>query len=292
MVGSGATLRFWEDPWLQGLSVAAIAPAVLRLVRPSCIKRRTVRDAVLLNAWALDITGELTVDAVVQYLKLWSAVASVQLGVGEDTFRWKWTADGVFSVRLAYRAFFHGTTALPGAAHVWHSFAPFKHSRRFCILAPLRGSAHSSSTSLSSIFPASPETAASALAPAPPPPSWPAHHPTNPASCATTTPEEVCALLLYGIPVPELRPAIRGALKAAGRYARWSVTRAQGPTPPPVSFPCRQSWMPPATSLMSGEVDLAAAVGRNTEGGPTTEEEGLKNSSEPLGSCGSRCFGR
>ncbi|KAM0885378.1 hypothetical protein ACQ4PT_030381 [Festuca glaucescens] len=127
MVGSGATLRFWEDPWLQGLSVAAIAPAVLRLVRPSCIKRRTVRDAVLLNAWALDITGELTVDAVVQYLKLWSAVASVQLGVGEDTFRWKWTADGVFSVRLAYRAFFHGTTALPGAAHVWHSFAPFKH---------------------------------------------------------------------------------------------------------------------------------------------------------------------
>ncbi|KAM0888691.1 hypothetical protein ACQ4PT_028193 [Festuca glaucescens] len=126
-VGSGATLRFWEDPWLQGLSVAAIAPAVLRLVRPSCIKRRTVRDAVPLNAWALDITGELTVDAVVQYLKLWSAVASVQLGVGEDTFRWKWTADGVFSVRSAYRAFFHGSTALPGAAHVWHSFAPFKH---------------------------------------------------------------------------------------------------------------------------------------------------------------------
>jgi hypothetical protein len=76
-VGSGATLSLWEDPWLHGLSVAAIAPAVLRLVRPSCIKRRTVRDAVPLNTWALDITGELTVDAVVQYLKLWSAVASV-----------------------------------------------------------------------------------------------------------------------------------------------------------------------------------------------------------------------
>jgi hypothetical protein len=46
------------------------------------MKRRSVSDAVPLNAWALDITGELTVDAVVQYLKLWRAVASVQLGVG------------------------------------------------------------------------------------------------------------------------------------------------------------------------------------------------------------------
>jgi hypothetical protein len=126
-VGSGALLSFWEDPWLHGLSVAAIAPAVLGLVRPSCIKRRTVRDAVPLNAWALDITGELSVDAVVQYLKLWNAVASVRLGVGEDSFRWKWTADGVFSVKSAYRAFFHGTTALPGAANIWHSFAPYKH---------------------------------------------------------------------------------------------------------------------------------------------------------------------
>jgi hypothetical protein len=98
--------------------VAAIVPAVLRLVRPSIIKRRTIRDVVPLNAWALDISGELTVDAIEQYLKLWNAVASVQLGAGDDVFRWKWMANGVFTVRMAYRAFFHGTPALPDAAQV------------------------------------------------------------------------------------------------------------------------------------------------------------------------------
>jgi hypothetical protein len=39
---------------------------------------------------------------------------------------WKWTADGSFSSKMAYRAFFFGRTALPGASQVWHSFAPFK----------------------------------------------------------------------------------------------------------------------------------------------------------------------
>jgi hypothetical protein len=136
-VGSGARLLFLEDPWLNGLSVAVVAPVVLKLVRPGIIKRRSVRDGVLLNAWALDISGELMVDATVQYLKLWSAVVAVQLAGGDDEFVWKWTADGVFTSRSAYRAFFHGTTALPGVVHVWNSFSPFKF--RFHAWLSLRG---------------------------------------------------------------------------------------------------------------------------------------------------------
>ncbi|KAM0825232.1 hypothetical protein ACQ4PT_069688 [Festuca glaucescens] len=126
-VGSGASLLFWEDPWLHGLSVAAVAPEVLKLVRPGVMKRRTVRDGVLNHAWARDIVGELSVDAVVQYLRLWSTVAGVPLNDDRaDIFRWKWMDDSNFTVRSSYRMFFHGTTALPGAAHVWNSFAPFK----------------------------------------------------------------------------------------------------------------------------------------------------------------------
>jgi hypothetical protein len=41
-------------------------------------------------------------------------------------FTWKWTANGQFSTRSAYRAFFNSSTVLPGAAQLWHSFAPFK----------------------------------------------------------------------------------------------------------------------------------------------------------------------
>jgi hypothetical protein len=110
---------------------------MLKLVRPGIIKRHTVMDGVPLNAWALDISGELTVDANVQYLKLWSAVADVQLADDDDEFAWKWMADGAFTSRYAYRAFFHGTTALPGAVHVWNSFAPFK--IRFRAWLSLRG---------------------------------------------------------------------------------------------------------------------------------------------------------
>jgi hypothetical protein len=76
--------------------------------------------------WVNDITWELLVDAVVQFFKLWDAVRRISLGESVDSVTWKWTADGSFSSRLACRAFFHGTTASPGAAQVWNSFAPYK----------------------------------------------------------------------------------------------------------------------------------------------------------------------
>jgi hypothetical protein len=35
MLGDGSSILLWEDAWIGGLSVAAIAPALLKLVRPS-----------------------------------------------------------------------------------------------------------------------------------------------------------------------------------------------------------------------------------------------------------------
>ncbi|KAM0823087.1 hypothetical protein ACQ4PT_071122 [Festuca glaucescens] len=185
-VGSGVNMLFWEDPWINGLSMAALVPEVLKLGRPGVIQHRKVSDGLPHNAWVQDIAGELSVyavmqflklwaavgvvspsgdagefvwkwtadgkfmkqsaycaffhgttalpdiagelsvDAVVQFLKLWAAVGTVSLSRDADEFVWKWTADGKFMTQSAYRAFFHGTTALPGAAQVWNSFAPFK----------------------------------------------------------------------------------------------------------------------------------------------------------------------
>jgi hypothetical protein len=91
-------------------------------------RKLTVAEGLLGNAWVRRITGELTVDATVSYLQLWSAIQDVpRLGDSQaDSFRWKWTVSGAFSSKTAYRALFHGSTALPGATHVWHSFAPLK----------------------------------------------------------------------------------------------------------------------------------------------------------------------
>ncbi|KAM0902880.1 hypothetical protein ACQ4PT_019125 [Festuca glaucescens] len=129
-VGPGSTVLFWEDAWIGGLAVDSIAPAVLELVKPAVRRTRTVQQGKLNNAWAQDISGQLSVDAVVQYLRLWAA-ASRELQQVDDTavsdvFRWKWTADGSYSSRGAYRALFHGTVGLPAAPLVWNSFAPLK----------------------------------------------------------------------------------------------------------------------------------------------------------------------
>ncbi|KAM0925286.1 hypothetical protein ACQ4PT_004314 [Festuca glaucescens] len=125
-VGDGSSLLFWQDPWIDGLAPAAIAPAMLALVKPCVQRRRTVRDGLLGHAWATDIASPLSVDAIVQYLRLWSPIAAIYAGDGHDQFRFKWTSDGAFTSRSAYLALFEGTTTLPGAANVWNVFSPLK----------------------------------------------------------------------------------------------------------------------------------------------------------------------
>ena len=125
-VADGARVLFWADPWICGQTAAMIAPAVLSLVRPGIRRKRLVIEGIADNAWARDISGELTIDAVVQYLHLWDAVRAVQRRGIQDQFEWRWTASGKFSARTAYRAFFEGSTIMPDAPQVWHSFAPLK----------------------------------------------------------------------------------------------------------------------------------------------------------------------
>ncbi|KAM0861655.1 hypothetical protein ACQ4PT_045717 [Festuca glaucescens] len=109
----------------------ALLLKVVKLVQPRTRRSRTVQQGRFGNSWALDISGTLSVDAVVQYLRLWSAVSTVPVatpGLAErDSFRWKWSADGSFSSRGAYDALFQGTIGLPAARLVWDSFAPLKH---------------------------------------------------------------------------------------------------------------------------------------------------------------------
>ncbi|KAM0896123.1 hypothetical protein ACQ4PT_023386 [Festuca glaucescens] len=124
-VGDGTFLLFWEDPWIGGLNAAAIAPAILAMVRSRFRRRRTVAQGLLNHAWTADIAGELSVEATVQFFHLWDAIAGVQhAGATADAFRWKWTADGTFSSRSAYRSMFQGSTALAGVANIWNAYAP------------------------------------------------------------------------------------------------------------------------------------------------------------------------
>jgi hypothetical protein len=126
-VGDGSAILFWEDPWISGHAVEAIAPAILNMVKPGVKRRRTVREGLANAAWARDIGGVLSVDAVVQFMQLWSAVASTMMtGDGNvDRFMWKWNEWGIYTSASAYRVFFYVRMALPGTAQLWHLFTPF-----------------------------------------------------------------------------------------------------------------------------------------------------------------------
>jgi hypothetical protein len=127
-IGTGASVKFWVDAWIDGLTADSIAPALTRLVWPSGRKARSVADGIPDHAWARDISGELTFEALRDYLKLWDAIRRMPaLGSIEgDEFRWKWTSNGCYTSKSAYRVLFHGRTALPGAANMWNAFAPLK----------------------------------------------------------------------------------------------------------------------------------------------------------------------
>jgi hypothetical protein len=53
------------------------------------------------NSGALDIADDLSVDAIVDYLWLWSAIMAVPRAEdaqeAPDSFRWKWEESGSFS---------------------------------------------------------------------------------------------------------------------------------------------------------------------------------------------------
>jgi hypothetical protein len=76
-IGTGVGVLFWEDAWIGGLMADSIVPSLLKMIRSAVRRKLTVAEGLLGNAWVRRITGELTVDATVSYLQMWSAIQDV-----------------------------------------------------------------------------------------------------------------------------------------------------------------------------------------------------------------------
>jgi hypothetical protein len=62
----------------------------------------------------------------VEFFIRWQFFVVVQLSPDrEDVLLWSWSADGVYSSKSAYRAFFVGRSRAITAAQVWRSRAPY-----------------------------------------------------------------------------------------------------------------------------------------------------------------------
>jgi hypothetical protein len=127
VLGDGASIHFWADSWLDEKSIECFAPSLLALVPPRFTKSRTVAPALTDDRWTRDVTGVPGTAALVELNRLGERLADVQLQPGiSDTFRWRWTADGNYSARSAYRALHVGSTKLNGAKLIWNCWAPLK----------------------------------------------------------------------------------------------------------------------------------------------------------------------
>jgi hypothetical protein len=77
--------------------------------------------------WISDIQGALTVGVMVDYLHLWDILADFLLQPNvEDRHIWRFSSDGQYSAKTAYKRFFCGVYTFEPWERVWKTWAPPK----------------------------------------------------------------------------------------------------------------------------------------------------------------------
>ena len=127
VVGDGKSALFLTDKWIEGKSIEDLAPALLPLVSRRTKASMTVAEGLQRNNWIRKLTGGLSVQAIVEYLSLWSRLREITLVHSrQDALVWRWSVDGQFSVRSAYRLLHEGSVSMPSASTLWSTWAPLR----------------------------------------------------------------------------------------------------------------------------------------------------------------------
>jgi len=126
-VGDGANTLFWKDKWLAGRSIQDLAPNLYALVPKRRASRRKVMDALVDENWVADIQGEISLEALWEYLDLWDILTEVELQEGNsDKHIWRLSSSGVYTAKSAYDALFEGAISFAPYERIWKSWAPPK----------------------------------------------------------------------------------------------------------------------------------------------------------------------
>lgn len=126
-VGDGANTLFWRNKWLDGHSIRELAPRVYALVTNKRACRRTVREALTNEKWVEDIQGDISVEALLEFLEVWDLLMEVDLQEGiPDRHIWRFSNSGEYSAKSAYEILFQGAVYFGPAQRIWKSHAPPK----------------------------------------------------------------------------------------------------------------------------------------------------------------------
>lgn len=101
------------DHWINGSSVAEIAPLIYAQAPRRRRKDRTVRDGLLHRSWVRDIQGALGPMAMLQYIDLWRTLRQVHLSEAMNQLTWRWTTSGVYTAKSCYDQLFVGAIPDP-----------------------------------------------------------------------------------------------------------------------------------------------------------------------------------
>lgn len=126
ILGNGRSTFFWTGRWINGRSIQELAPTLASLVHCRILQSATVAQALPNRAWVRHIAGGITAPAMQEYLDIWDRIRGVELSNAEDTLVWRWTADGKFSSRSAYRALHLGSHPHHGCSRIWDTWAPLR----------------------------------------------------------------------------------------------------------------------------------------------------------------------
>lgn len=121
--GNGEEILFWKDRWLDGHTLAELAPNLVKTVPKRIANRRTVVQA--LTVQVHDIKGALTVQVLVEYLQIWEMADVVVLRQNvADQYKWELMQHGSYSSKSAYEAFFLGSIRFGPWRKIWKTWAP------------------------------------------------------------------------------------------------------------------------------------------------------------------------
>ena len=123
IVGNGQGTRFWEDTWLGDRPLANQFPSLFNIVR----NKNVLVAEVLTNAPPvnLEFRRSLVGSKWTAWLQLVQKLMTASLTPNDDSFRWRLTSSGIFSVKSLYADYLNGHTPFL-RKYIWKLKVPLK----------------------------------------------------------------------------------------------------------------------------------------------------------------------
>jgi hypothetical protein len=122
VLGDGLSIRFWEDIWLGGSSLAQQYPSLYHIAQYKNVTVAHVLSHAPLN---ISFRRTLTGNKWVSWIRLCRRLMTVNLGTDQDRFVWNLTTSGIYTVKSLYSDFMNDHTPFL-RKYLWKIKIPLK----------------------------------------------------------------------------------------------------------------------------------------------------------------------